>query len=224
MNKILISHSTSIDQPAMKDSTIIQLCLSLLLSFLSFSDHSQYGFIELKNGDLMEIADSQLSLEKGQLKYWKEKVDRSGFSIYGINSKAKKAEYLSKIGSVDIEDVKIIHMQGELSVGNKFVDKFIGYRYVKEGKRDVGYYVIVDGPCNLLIKAEDSNATYSYYVKKRDEEPFTLHLYGVGVGPKLKSRSKKFFSDCTPALAQIDSHLKNSTVHELDIYNSQCAK
>tara|TARA_R100000935_G_scaffold21876_5_gene40571 strand:- start:98 stop:754 length:657 start_codon:yes stop_codon:yes gene_type:complete len=210
-----------------KQMKSIKSYTSLIVFFLSLSAYSQYGFIEMKNGEQFEIAQEGFLVEDGQLRYFKEKVDSKGFSLYGIRSKKKKQEYLDKTNAVNIDDIKIIHTQGKLSVGNKKIANYIGIRYIKEKRRYNKFYVIEKGKCNLLIKDEGpfSNAIFSYYVQEDNKELYIIHRSGTGTGPKYKRRSKKYFEDCEPAMKYIKKGLKLLTLPKLiRIYNENCAK
>lgn len=203
----------------------IKAYLSLIVIFLSFNAYSQYGIIEMKNGDKFEIADDKFQVEDDQLRYYKEKVESKGYSLFGIRSKKQKKEYyLDKTNTVNINDIKIIHTQGELFVGNKKIANYIGIRYIKLNRNYEEFYVIENGKCSLLIKSENSNAIFSYYLQEENGEPYILHKSGTGLGPKYKSRSKEYFADCEPAMSYIKKDLKFSTIQKLvQIYNSSCA-
>lgn len=205
----------------------IKVYTSLIVFFLGLNTYSQYGFIEMKNGEQFEIADDGFSVKDGQLRYYKEKVDSKGFSLYGIRSKKQKQEYLDKTNAVNIDDIKIIHTQGELFVGNKKIANYIGIRYIKEKRRYNKFYVIEKGKCNLLIKDEGSlgNAIFSFYVLEDNKELYIIHKSGTGLGPKYKRRSKKYFEDCEPAMKYIKKDLELLTLPKLvQIYNENCAK
>lgn len=205
----------------------IKTYASLIIFFLSLSSYSQYGFIEMKNGDKLEIADDRFLVEDDQLRYYKEKVDSKGFSLFGIRSKKQKQGYLDKTNAVKIDDIKLIHTQGELFVGNKKLANYIGIRYIKEKRRYNKFYVIEKGKCNLLIKDEGDlgNAIFSYYVQEDNKELYIIHKSGTGLGPKYKRRSKKYFEDCEPAMKYIKKDLELLTLPKLvQIYNENCAK
>lgn len=205
----------------------IKIYASLMIYLLSLNAYSQYGVIEMKNGDKFETADNRFLAEDGQLGYYKEKVDSRGFSLFGIRSKKQKQEYLDKTNAVNIDDIKIIHTQGELFVGNKKIANYIGIRYIKIKHKYQKFYVIEKGKCNLLIKNEGSlsNAIFSYYVQEGNKEPYIIHKSGTGLGPKYKRRSKKYFKDCEPAIRYIKKELKLLTLPKLvQIYNKDCGE
>lgn len=203
----------------------IQMYVSLIVIFLNLSAHGQAGVIEMKNGEYFEVADDRFYVDGEQLKYFKEKINDKGVSLYGFRSEKQKQEYLDKIGAVPVNNIKMIHMQGQLLVGKKVIADFIGIRYIKVKRRYEEFYVIEDGECSLLVKSEDANAIFSYYVHKKNEDPYILHKQGIGIGPKFKSRSEKYFADCGPAMDYIKKDLKKTTLPELiKIYNANCAK
>lgn len=205
----------------------IKVYASLIIFFLSFNAYSQYGVIEMKNGEQLEMVDDRFLVKDGQLRYYKEKVDSKGFSLFGIRSKKQKQEYLDKTNAVSIDDIKIIHTQGELFVGNKKIANYSGIRYIKIKRKYQEFYVIEKGKCNLLIKDEGSlsNAIFSYYVQEGNKEPYIIHKSGTGLGPKYKRRSKKYFKDCEPAMRYIKKDLKLLTLPKLvQIYNKNCAE
>ncbi|MFD2433827.1 hypothetical protein ACFSO9_09930 [Mesonia maritima] len=171
---------------------LIKIYASLIVFFLSLSTYSQYGVIEMKNGDRLEVADGNFLVENEQLRYYKEKVESKGFSLFGIRSKKQKQEYLDKTNAVNIDDIKVIHTQGELFVGNKKIANYSGIRYIKIKRKYQEFYVIENDKCSLLIKNEGSlsNAIFSYYVQEDNKEPYIIHKSGTGLGPKYKRRSK----------------------------------
>lgn len=70
----------------------IKVYASLIVFFLSLSTYSQYGIIEMKNGEQLEMADDRFLVKDGQLRYYKEKVDSKGFSLFGILGSAVRNE------------------------------------------------------------------------------------------------------------------------------------
>lgn len=203
---------------------LIKMFVLLIVIFLNLHAYGQAGVIEMKNGDFYEMGDTKFFVDGKELKYFKEKVDK-GYSIFGFRSEKQKQEYLDKVGSVPVSNIKKIHMQGQLLVGNTVIGNFIGIRFIKMKNRYKDFYVIEEGECSLLVRSEDGNAIFSYYVQKKDEEPYILHKSGTGMGPKYKSRSKKFFADCGPAMAFIKKDLKRTTIPDLiKIYNANCVK
>jgi len=197
--------------------------ISLLVIFLSFNAYSQYGVIVMNNGEELEMGGPDLSVEDDQLRYYTEEFNEKPL-LAGVSYKKQKKEYLEKSRLIKISDIKNIHAQGEFSIGSRSIAKFIGIRYVKGKKRYQKYYVIEDGECSLLLMPQNSNALYSYYAQKGNEEPYELHRSGTGTGPKYKKRSKKYFADCEPAMKYIKNGLKKTTLPKLvKIYNSKCA-
>jgi hypothetical protein len=208
----------------MKKLKLIKVYVSLIVIFLSFNAYSQYGVIEMKNGEKFEMADTWLVVEGEQLRYSTEKYEAKAL-VYGIGQKKHKEEFLEKSRAVNISEIEKIHVQGEFLVGNKLISNFIGIKYIKVNRRYQKFYVIKDGECQLLIMPESGNAIFSYYVQKGNEDPFILHKSGTGLGPKYKSRAKKYFADCGPAMDYIKKDLKLSTIPNLiDIYNASCVK
>ncbi|MBV1923839.1 MAG: hypothetical protein KUG68_07430 [Flavobacteriaceae bacterium] len=176
----------------------------------------------MKNGEQFVMESPDLNIEKDQLRYFKEKWKRKT-SVMGIGAKKLKQEYLDKSRLINIDEIKKIHVQGELLVGSKSILKFIGIRYIKIKRNYQEFYVIEDGECKLLVKPESGNAWYSYYVQTGNEEPFQLHRAGTGLGAKFRKRSKKYFADCEPAMEYIHNDLKRSTLPNLiAIYNENC--
>jgi|SRR5690606_19853240 len=208
----------------MRKIILIQLYVSLIAILFSFNAYSQYGVIEMKNGDRFEMADTWLVVEGEQLRYSIEKYEAKAL-IYGIGGKKHKEEFYEKSRVVNISDIHKIHAQGELLVGSKVITDFIGIKYIKIKRHYQKFYVIKDGECQLLALPESGNAIFSYYAQKGDKEPFILHKSGTGLGPKFKSRSSQYFADCAPAMDYIKKDLKLSTLPNLiDIYNANCAK
>ena len=201
----------------------IKVFLALILFCLSFNAHSQYGVIEMKDGEQFEMASPDLNIEGDKLRYFKEKWERKA-SVMGFGAKKLRQEYLDKSRLINISDIHKVHAGGEILVGSKSIINFIGIRYIKVKGKYQEFYVIIEGECSLLIIPEDGNALYSYYVQKENEEPYQLHRAGTGLGAKFKKKSKKYFADCEPAMIYIQSDLKKSTLSELvEIYNENCA-
>lgn len=202
----------------------IKVQVLLLVIFLTLNAYSQNSVIEMKDGKQIEMVGDDFMIEGDQLRYFVEKYESKG-AIFGIMGKEQKQEYLDKTRLVNISDINIIHEQGELFVGNKFIANFVGSRFIKLKHRYQGFYVIEDGPCSLLIMAENGDAIFSYYLQEGNEKPYILHKSGTMVGPKYKRRSKKYFADCEPAMNYIKKYLKRSTLPKLiQIYNANCAK
>lgn len=197
----------------------------LTVFFLSINAYSQYGVIEMKNGDFLEMGDERFSIEGDQFKYFKEKIDPKDISAFGVRDKKKQQEYLDKINAVNIKDIKVIHTKGELFVSKKKIANYIGLRFIKIKNKYQLFYVIEEGKCSLLIMPENSNAIFSFYVQEGNKEPYIIHKSGTGTGPKYKNRSSKYFADCKPAMDYIKNDLKLLTLPELiQIYNENCAK
>jgi hypothetical protein len=202
----------------------IQVYVSLLMIFLSFNGYSQYGVIEMKNGDQLVMKSPQLSVEKESLRYFIEDYKQK-VSFMGIGYKKLKKEYLDKSRLVKISEIKKIHVEGELLVGSKSVLDFIGVRYIKIKRNYRKFFVIEDGECKLLVQPENGNALYSYYLQTGNEEPYKLHQVGTTFGAKFRKKSMKYFADCAPAMKYIKSDLKQSTFPKLiGIYNANCVK
>ena len=202
----------------------IQKFIVIATFLFGFQGYCQYGIIVMKNGEQFEMATPDLNAEGDQLRYFKEKWERKT-SVMGLGAKKLRQEYNDKSRLINISDIKKIHVQGELLVGSKSILNFIGVRYIKVKRNYQDFYVITEGACSLLVKPEDGNALYSYYVQTGNEEPFKLHRAGTGLGAKFRKRSKKYFADCEPAMNYIQSDLKRSTLPELiEIYNVNCAK
>ena len=209
----------------MRKTKSIQLFVSLIMIFLSFNAYSQYGLIEMKNGDQLVMKSPQLSIEGDSVRYFIEKY-KPKTSIMGFGYKKMKQEYLKKSRLVKISEIKKINAEGELLVGNRSVLDFKGIRYIKIKRRYREFFVIEDGECALLVKTENgNNALYSYFVQTGNEEPYKLHQVGTGIGAKFRKRSKKYFVDCPPAMEYIKGDLKRSTLPKLvEIYNTNCVK
>ncbi len=202
----------------------IKLTIALLIIFLSFDAHCQYGVIEMKNGEQYEMASPDLNIEGDQLRYFKEKWERKT-SVMGFGAKKLRQEYLEKSRLIKISEIKNIHAQGQLLLGDKPFLDFVSIRYIKLKNRYVEFFVITEGKCSLMVKAEDGNAWYSYYVQTGNGEPYQLHKAGTGLGAKFRKRSKKYFADCDPAMDYIQNDLKRSTLSELiKIYNTNCVE
>jgi len=195
---------------------------SLLVIFISFNAFGQYGIIEMKNGDQLEMASPDLNVEGDQLRYLFEKFEAKT-SIMGIGLKKQKEEYLAKSRLINLNEIKRIHTQGEISIGSRSIMKFEGIRYIKTKKYYKIFYVIKEGECRLLVKPGEGNELYSFYAQKGNEEPYELHRSGTGTGPKYKKRSKKYFADCEPAMKYIKKGLTKKTLPKLvEIYNENC--
>lgn len=208
----------------MKNLKSIQAYIIIFIILFSFQGYSQYGVIEMKNGDQLIMESPMLVVEKESLRYFIEDY-KPKTSVMGFGYKKLKQEYLDKSRLVKISDIERIDAQGELKIGSKSILDFKGIRYVKIKRRYQEFFVIEDGDCSLLVKAENGNALYSYYVQTGNEEPYKLHQVGTGFGAKYKKRSKKYFADCAPAIQYINGDLKRSTLPKLiQIYNESCAK
>ena len=118
----------------MKQVKFITIRISLLVLFLSFNAHSQYGIIEMKNGDQLVMASPDLNVEGDELRYFKEKWERKT-SVMGFGAKKLKQEYLEKSRLVKISDIKKIHAQGELLVGSKSILNFIAELFMESLKK-----------------------------------------------------------------------------------------
>ena len=204
---------------------LINVSITIIMIFLSINAYSQYGVIEMKNGELYEMATPDLIREKNnQLRYFPEDWERKT-SVMGIGAKKLMKEYKEKSKLINISDIKQVHAQGELTLNSKSFTKFIGIRYIKIKKKYKKYYVLEDGYCSLLVYIDEGgNIAYSYYLQKGNEEPYELHRVGT-VGPKYKKRSKKYFADCKPALGYIKKSLnKTKQLPKLvKIYNDKCS-
>lgn len=201
----------------------IKTLLACFLFCLSINSYSQYGIIEMKNGDKHEMAMSELRVEKDQLRYFVEKWERKTLGIGG-SAKKLRQEYEEKSRLVNIEDIKRIHVTGQLTYKDEPLEDVIGIKYIKLKRRYEAYYIVVDGPCQLLMKGEDGNAWYSYFVQTGDEEPFQIHRSGTVFGAKFRKKSKKYFAECGPAMVYIEEDLGRWTLSELvEIYNLNCA-
>jgi hypothetical protein len=177
----------------------------------------------MKNGEQYEMASPDLNVEDDQLRYLFEKFEAKT-SLMGIGIKKQKEEYLAKSRLINLNEIKRIHTQGEISIGSRSIMKFIGIKYIKGKRYYKRYYVIEEGECRLLVKPGEGNELYSFFAQKGDEEPYELHRSGTGTGPKYKKRSKKYFADCEPAMNYIKNRLKKTTLPKLiEIYNASCA-
>ena len=202
----------------------IKTLTACFLFCLSLSAYGQYGIIEMKNGDEHEMAMSELRVEKDQLRYFIEEWERKTLG-FGGSAKKLRQEYEEKSRLVNIEDIKRIHVTGQLMYNDKPLEDVIGIKYLKLKRRYEGYYIVVDGPCQLLMKGEDGNAWYSYFVQTGDEEPYQIHRSGTVFGAKFRKKSKKYFADCAPAMEYIEKDLGRWTLSELvEIYNENCAE
>jgi len=208
----------------MTSTKIIKSALVCFLFTLSLPMYGQYGIIEMKNGDKHEMAMSELIVEKDQLRYFVEEWKRKTLG-FGGSAKKLRQEYEEKSRLVNIEDIKRIHVTGELMYKDKPLEDVIGIKYIKVKRHYEAYYIAVDGPCQLLMKEEDGNAIYSYFVQTGDEEPFQIHRSGTVFGAKFRKKSKKYFAECGPAMEYIEKDLGRWTLSELvETYNENCAQ
>lgn len=195
---------------------------TIVLFFITNSSYSQYGIIEMENGEQYIMASPDLNVEGDELRYFIEKFERKT-SVMGVGAKKLREEYNKKSRLIPINKIKKIHAQGELLIGSKSILNFNGIRYIKMKKHYEEFFIIEEGECSLMVKAEDGNAWYSYYVQTGKEEPFQLHRAGTGMGAKFRKKSKKYFANCAPAMEYIEKDLKKSTLPELiKIYNNNC--
>ena len=196
----------------------------LFLLFFSTNMVSQHGVIEMKNGDMHEMAIRELRIEGDQLRYFIEHWERKT-AVMGIgNRKKARQEFEEKSRLIDIKDIVKIHTSGQFLHNNKpFID-YIAIRPIKFNRKYELFYVNTEGKCSLLFNF-DETGWYTYYVQTGNEEPYELHKGGTGFGPKLRKRSKKYFADCEPAMDYINGDMKKSTISELvEIYNTNCAE
>lgn len=224
LTKKVIKKIRSTELHSMIQTKYIQKFLVIATFLIGFQGYCQYGVIEMKNGEQFEMASPDLIVEGDELRYFKEEWKRKT-SVMGFGAKKLRKEYLAKSRTVKFNDIKKIHARGELFLGNQpFID-FEGIRYIKLKRYYEKFYVITEGACSLLIKAEDGNAWYSYYVQTGNEEPYQIHKAGTGLGAKFRKRSRKYFAECEPAMEYIQNDLKKSTLPELiEVYNANCAK
>ena len=208
----------------MKNMNSIKATLFLLLALLCTNAYSQFGVIEMKNGEQYEMMSPELIVEGDQLRYFEEEWKRKT-AVMGIgNRKKARQEFEEKSRLINISDIKKIHASGQLMYNDKPFLDFVGIRYIKTKRHYEKYYVITEGKCSFLTKLDLAYGWYSHYVQTGNEEPFELHRGGVGLGPKFKKKSKKYFADCEPAMEYIKGELKKSTISELvEIYNANCA-
>ncbi len=194
-----------------------------MFALISFHAQSQFGVIEMKNGEQLEMATADLIVEGESLRYFKEKWKRKT-SIMGFGAGKLHQEYLDKSNVVSIADIEKIHVRGKLSVGSKFIYNYTGIKYNKDKRRYEKYYIVEDGECQLLVKSGDNNDIFSIFVQTGDEEPFELHRSGTGTGPKYERKSKVYFADCAPAMEFINKKgFKRSELPKVvEIYNANC--
>ena len=205
-------------------TTTRKLCTLALALLLSAITYAQYGVIEMNNGDQHEMASPELKIERDLLRYFIEEFKPKA-SVMGFGYKKLKKEYLEKSRLLNIADIKKVHVDGELLVGSRSVLNFNAVRYIKIKRRYREFYVLQDGECRLLVKPENGNALYSYFVQTGTEEPFKLHQVGTGFGAKFRKKSKKYFANCKPAMDYIEKGLKRETLPKLiDIFNANCAE
>lgn len=201
-----------------------QVCFLIFMMALSFNGYSQYGTIDLKNGDQLVMIEPDLLVEGESLRYFKETYKPKA-SVMGIGYKKEKKRMQSKTGLVKFSEIERINAQGELKAGSKSILEFNGIRFVKLKRGYRRFYIIEEGECTLLAKPESGNALFSFFVQKGNEEPFKLHQVGTAIGAKFKKKSRKYFADCAPAMDYIKNDLKRSTLAKLvQIYNESCAK
>ncbi len=207
----------------MKKTQSINFILLLVFALLSFNAHSQYGIIEMKNGDQFEMATEDLIVERDSLRYFKEYWKRKT-TIMGFGAGKLLQEYKDKSDLVSIDDIKKIHVKGKLTVGRQLIYNYIGIKYIKDKKRYEEYYVVEDGECQLLVKSGDVNDIFSIYVQTGDEEPFELHRSGTGTGPKYERKAKVYFAECAPAMEFINKKgFKRSELPKVvELYNNEC--
>lgn len=200
----------------------IKVPMLLVVILFSLKTYSQYGIIEMKNGEQFEMAISLLHVEGDKLRYFKEEWKQK-HPFLGIGMKKNKQEYLDKSAVVNISDIKKIHAEGEFYIRNTLIDSYIGIKFIKQKKRYEQFYVIIDRECQLLLKLGGSNVLFYYYVQTGDEDPFLLREAGPVFGAKYEPRAKKYFANCEPAMAYIKNGLKRSSLPKLiEIYNDNC--
>ncbi len=209
----------------MKRTKSFNSVIVLIFALISFHAQSQFGVIEMKNGDQLEMKTADLIVEGDSLRYFKEKWKRKA-SIMGFGAGKLLREYHDKSNLVSINDIKKIHVRGKLSVGRQLIYNYVGIKYIKEKKHYEGYYIIEDGACQLVVKAGDNNDIFSIYVQTGDEEPFELHRSGTGTGPKYERKSKVYFAECAPAMELINKKgFKRSELPKVvEIYNAHCVE
>ncbi len=207
----------------MKKTQSINFIIALLFILVSYNAQSQYGIIEMKNGDQLEMASDELIVERDSLRYFKEEWKRKA-SIMGFGAGKLLQEYKDKSSLVNISDIKKIHVKGKLTVGRQLIYNYIGIKYIKGQKRYEEYYVVEDGECQLLVKSGDVNDIFSIFVQTGDEEPFELHRSGTGTGPKYERKAKVYFAECAPAMEFINKKgFKRSELPKVvEIYNNRC--
>jgi|SRR5690606_20888470 hypothetical protein len=207
----------------MKRIQSINLIIVLIFALFSFNAYSQYGMIEMKNGETHIMESDELIKEGDSLRYFKEKWKRK-VSFMGIGAGKLSQEYRDKSSLVSISDIKKIHVKGKLTVGRQLIYNYIGIKYIKNKKHYEKYYVVEDGECQLLVKAGDVNDIFSIYAQTGNEEPFELHRSGTGTGPKYERKAKVYFAECAPAMKFINKKgFKRAELPKVvEIYNNQC--
>ena len=209
----------------MTRSKSIHCIIVLFFVLVSYNGYSQYGVIEMKNGEQWEMKTADLIVEGDSLRYFKEKWKRKT-SIMGFGAGKLLREYHDKSNLVSINDIKKIHVSGKLSVGRQLIYNYVGIKYIKDKKHYEGYYIIEDGECQLLVKSGDNNDIFSIYVQTGNEEPFELHRSGTGTGPKYERKAKVYFAECAPAMEFINKiDFKRSELPKVvEIYNANCVE